>query len=339
MTAEKLTRKQFIDFSLAALFGLGATACSRVLNLPETPATATPKAAENLPTETLVRVKDSLLLLPKEIVANGENSVNLYLSELVRTPKIDSNLSISYINNPAMLTDNDEEPSLLTGQKEPGQSQAELALQPLAPEVRFVSGGQFVLPLSDEGAQALKTSKVQRETNSEGTINTHLVYERVNLYDGRPGVLIPGGKDVDQNVYTPEDNYNRGNILIVLPSVEQGQTSLFAQVDTGANWQAQYQPNTMYEEKNGLTPDLLSYLLYNPDAQRSEQHGLSAMESMYRGTNCQGQGCRTVNEQETNLAEMAGVGVYVVQISPKGDAVSLLSSTVIPDSELRALFS
>lgn len=344
MSAEKLTRKQFIDLSLAALLGLGATACSRILNFPETPtstktpATVTPEVIKNLPVESLVKVKDSLLLLPETVVNSGCSGINTYLNDLVRQVQIDPELSISYLNNPAMLPDNDEEPSLLTGQKEPGQSQAELALQPLAPEVRLISGGQFVLPLSDRAAKELSLSQTVSEANMQGEINIHPIYQKVTLADGRPGVLIPGGRDPDQNVHTAKGNYNRGNILIVLPATEQGQTSLFAQVDTGANWQAQYRPNTMLQEQGGLTPELISYMLYNPDAQRSEEHGLGALESMYRGSNCQGQGCRTINEQGTLLAEMAGVGVYIVQISPKGDSIDLLSATVITDSELSSLF-
>lgn len=343
MSAEKLTRKQFLKFSWTALLGLGAAACSRILNLPETPtptaiSATTPEVIENTPTEKLVRVKNSLLLLPETAVSSGRSGINTYLSDLVRQVQIDPNLSVSYLNNPAMLPDNDEEPSLLTGQKEPGQSQAELALQPLAPEVRLISGGQFVLPLSDQAATEISQSQTVKESNLQGGINTHMVYQRVVLADGRPGVLIPGGRDPDQNVHTPGGNYNRGNVLIVLPATEQGQTSLFAQVDTGANWQAQYQPNTMLQEKGGLTPELISYMLYNPNAQRSEEHGLGALESMYRGSNCQGQGCRTINEQGTLLAEMAGVGVYVVQINPKGDSIDLLSATVITDSELSSLF-
>jgi hypothetical protein len=337
MNTEKLTRREFFKLSSAALLALGITSCTRRAE-PREVSTVTPEATESLPAEALSKVENSLLLLPETVVNNGRSAINLYLSELVGEVKIDSDLSIPYINNPGMLPDNDEEPSLLTGKKEPGQSQAELALQPLAPEVRLISGGQFVLPLSEEVATELPQNQTVRESNIQGSINTHLVYQKITLADGRPGVLIPGGKDPDQNVHTPEGNYNRGNILIVLPATEQGQTSLFAQVDTGSNWQAQYRPNKMLNEKNGLTPELISYMLYNPDAQRSEEHGLSAMESMYRGSNCQGQGCRIVNEQGIALAEMAGVGVYVVQISPKGDSVDLLSATVIPDSELSSLF-
>jgi hypothetical protein len=343
MGGEKLSRKEFIQVGLAGLLGLATTRCTYPYPISsEYAPIQTPVSEIPTPTvetvEKLERVANSLLLLPESVSQNNPQAIDQYLSQLVRKPVVDLELSIDYLNNPGMLPDNDEEPSLLTGQKEPGQSQAELALQPLAPEVRLISGGQFVLPLSDQVARQLPETQTVRESNSQGGINTHLVYQKVALYDGRPGVLIPGGKDPDQNVHTAEGNYNRGNILLVLPATEQGQTSLFAQVDTGANWQAQYRPNGMLQEQGGLTPELISYMLYNPDAQRSEGHGLGALESMYRGSNCQGQGCRTTNDQGVALAEMAGIGIYVVQINPKGHSVNLLSSTVIPDSELSSIF-
>ena len=333
MTPDRLSRGEFNKVAVATLISLFLPDCNRIVqNTPVPEITPTPSG------ERLARVENSLLSLPNEVVSVGPQAIDMYLSEIVSTRSFDPNLTIPYINNPGMLTDNDEEPSLLTGNKEPGQSQAELALQPLAPEVRLISGGQFVLPLSERGAALLPPIKTVKETNSDGGINIHMVYEQRPILNNRPGLLIPGGKDPDRNVNTPEGNYNRGNILLVLPPLEQGETSLFIQVDTGANWQAQYQPMQMASEKGGLTEDLLSYMLYSPDAQRSEEHGLSALESMYRGTNCQGLGCRTADERKMALAEMAGVGVYVVQLSPKGDTVELLGATVIPDSMLRVIF-
>jgi hypothetical protein len=335
VSIKEITRRDFGKITLAAAGALAFAACRRIVSSePQPTPELTPKPSE----EKLASVQGSLLRLPETVVNGGRKSINTYLNELVRTAINDLNLSIPYLNNPAMLSDNDEEPSLLTGQKEPGQSQAELALQPLAPEVRLISGGQFVLPLSEQAAAKLPKSQVVRESNLQGGINSHLVYQTVTLHNGRMAVLIPGGRDPDHNVNTAVGNYNRGNILIVLPPTEQGKTSLFAQVDTGSNWQAQYRPETMLKEKGGLTDELISYVLYNPDAQRSEQHGLSAMESMYRGPNCQGQGCRTVSDQGTPLAEMAGIGVYIVQISPQGDAVDLLSATVVTDNELGSIF-
>lgn len=360
----RINRRNFLRWAGLGLAGLITAGCQRPkpqeaaiptkTPTPEPTATRTPKPtptrtpkpeATATPTPTPTRVErlidlNSQLLVPPEVARGGREAVDLYLTDLIsQDSSADKSFSLPYINRPGMLPDNDKEPALLTGKKEPGQSQAALALQVTNAEVRVISGGQFVLPLTEEAAAKLLPIKSLRESIRWGTINNHLVYEQVTLADGRPGLLIPGGRDEDKNVYTPEDNYNRGNVLIVLASERQASTALYIQVDTNANWQAQYNLGEIIATEGGIKADeLLPYLLYSPDAQRSEEHGMSTMESMFRGPNCQGSGCRTKDDNENPLAAMAGVGVYIVQINPSGEAVDVLGATVVPDSSLREIY-
>ncbi len=204
---------------------------------------------------------------------------------------------------------------------------------PLEQEVRLYSGGQFVLPLTDESASSLmETYPLGYQEKADQT-----VFQIVDLYDGRKGMLIPGGRDEDHDVNTSEDNYNRGNVLIILPPTEQASTALAMQVDTRSNWLAQFRLEEEVDKKGGIPAELVSYLLYNPDAQRSEGHGMSTMESMFQGSNCQGLGCRTT-DGKTELARIAGIGVYVIQLEPKSNGVRLLASTVMTDADLAPMF-
>jgi len=123
--------------------------------------------------------------------------------------------------------------------------------------------------------------------------------------------------------------------LIILPPTEQGNTALQMQADSHSNWRAQYNVQNMVTRNNGISAnEILPYLLYNPDAQRSEGHGMNTVTSMYKGSNCQGKGCRTHDDQGKEIADMAGIGVYIFQPDPKSKAFTVLAATVLTDSEI-----
>lgn len=334
-----LSRRRFLQLSAAGLGSLALGACVRSATtgtLP-TPGTSTPDAL-GIAESTVV--KDSLLMIPQEIASGGDQAVSNYLVSLIiagrKAPT--SYKEVPYINNPRGGIPQNDDPTLLTGQREPGQSLEALDNQPLSGEVRLYSTGQVVLPLTDASAGNLESSVTVSELGDDGKRNVHLVYRKVQLADGRPGLLIPGGKDDDRNVKTPNDNVNRGNILIILPPTEQGNTALAMQVDTRSNWLAQFKLQDIVSSTGGINAaDLIPYLLYDPDAQRSENHGMSTMQSMYEGPNCQGAGCRTIDSGGAKIADMAGIGVYIIQLEPKANGVRLLAATVLPDSEIPAL--
>ncbi len=335
----RLSRRDFLKLSGAGL-GLAGLACAG-LGTP-TP-TAIAPIGEPIAGGELVAVKNSVLMVPQETAIQGDQAVSNYLTNLIiggrgaisyRTVPY----TIPYINNPAGGIPQNDDPTLLTGEREPGQSLEALDNQPLSGEVRLYSTGQVVLPLTDASAENLESSVTTRESRLDGTQNVHLVYTKVQLADGRPGLLIPGGKDADHNVNTPDDNYNRGNVFIILPPTEQGSTALAMQVDTRSNWLAQFKLIDIVSATGGINAaDLIPYLLYDPDAQRSEGHGMSTIQSMYEGPNCQGAGCRTVDNEGKPIAGMAGVGVYIIQLEPKANGIRLLAATVLPDSEIPAL--
>ncbi len=331
-----LSRRRFIQLSAAAFGSLALAACTR-------PATTTPGAStpDALGIAEPTVVKDSLLMVPQEIASRGDQVISNYLVALItggRVATATSYNAVPYINNPHGGIPQNDDPTLLTGNREPGQSLEALDNQPLSSEVRLYSTGQVVLPLTEASAENLESSVTVSELRDDGERNVHLVYKKVQLADGRPGLLIPGGKDSDRNVKTPDDNVNRGNILIILPPTEQGSTALSMQVDTRSNWLAQFKLQDMVLSTGGINAaDLIPYLLYNQDAQRSERHGMSTMESMYQGLNCQGAGCRTIDDTGTKIADMAGVGVYIIQLEPKATGIRLLAATVLPDSEIPAL--
>ena len=297
-------------------------------------ATGTPIAGGEL-----VAVKNSVLMVPKETATQADQAISNYLVALITAGRRATSYSaVPYINNPAGGIPQNDDPTLLTGRREPGQSLEALDNQPLSREVRLYSTGQVVLPLTDASAKSLESSVTVSELRTDGKRNVHLVYKKVKLADGRPGMLIPGGKDDDHNVNTPDDNVNRGNILIILPPTEQGNTGLAMQVDTRSNWLAQFKLQDIVSSTGGINAaDLIPYLLYDPNAQRSESHGMSTMESMYQGPNCQGAGCRVADDAGKKIADMAGIGVYIIQLEPKANGIRLLAATVLPDSEIPAL--
>lgn len=310
----------------------------------ELPPTVMPTAGIAEPTVSniteLARIQNSFLMIPKETSEKGNQAIAKFLVGLIiagkKTPT--TYHQVPYINNPSGGIPQNDDPTLLTGVQEPGQSMEALDNQPLSNEVRLYSTGQVVLPLTTDSDSNLESSVTVSELRDDGKRNVHLVYKKVQLADGRPGILIPGGKDDDHNVNTPDDNVNRGNIFIMLPPTEQGNTALAMQVDTRSNWLAQFKLHDIVSSTGGINAsDLIPYLLYDPDAQRSESHGLSTMESMYEGLNCQGAGCRVVDDTGTKIADMAGIGVYIVQLDPKAQGINLLAATVLPDSEIPAL--
>jgi len=137
------------------------------------------------------------------------------------------------------------------------------------------------------------------------------------------------------------DNYYRGNILLVLASTKTANNACHIQGDAGSTWQIQYAVADSPAEtpEGGIRADLLiPYVLYNPDAQRTEGHGLSAMESMYAGQNCGGKGCRTYDDDRNLIAAQAGIGVYVFQITPDGLRFNLLAGTVLTPTDLQLIF-
>ena len=301
---------------------------------PPSPGAKTIAAGQPI-TGKLATVKGSNLLVPKEIV-NDPNAIARYLLELVYAgPLPESNLSIPYINSPEGGIPHNDDKSLLTGKMEPGQSRLTVEIHPFD-EVSLYSTGQVFLPVTSEEAVRLSTQpRTVSELRANGKRNVHLIFEPTRLADGTNAIRIPGGKDADQNVKTPGDNVNRGNILIILPPTEQGNTALQMQADSHSNWRAQYNVQNMVTRNNGISAnEILPYLLYNPDAQRSEGHGMNTVTSMYKGSNCQGKGCRTHDDQGKEIADMAGIGVYIFQPDPKSKAFTVLAATVLTDSEI-----
>ena len=345
MILKTLSRRDAIKVMVVGGVAILVAACQESLSTPPTELPTAFPTAEIPPTSPanlteLARIQNSFLMIPKETSEKDNQAVANFLVSLIiagrKTPT--SYKEVPYINKPSGGIPQNDDPTLLTGVQEPGQSMEALDNQPLSNEVRLYSAGQVVLPLTTDSDSNLEPSVTVSELRDDGKRNVHLVYKKVQLADGRPGILIPGGKDNDRDVNTPDDNVNRGNILIILPPTEQGNTALAMQVDTRSNWLAQFKLQDIVSSTGGINAvDLIPYLLYDPDAQRSESHGMSTMESMHQGPNCQGAGCRVTDDSGTKIADMAGVGVYIVQLDPKANGIKLLAATVLPDSEIPAL--
>lgn len=300
------------------------------------PATATKIATATTRAGEMVVLENSRLLVPSEIKDNPDAIARYLLNIILREDNTARNCpQLPYINNPAGAIPHNDDRAPLTGTLVKGQSRLVINTHPNA-EVRLYSTGQVVVPITNSSAERLSNiSATSSEQRPDGKRNTHMIFKLTRLADGRTAILIPGGKDDDQNINTPKDNVNRGNILIYLPATEQGSDALEMQVDTGSNWLAQYDPTILINADGGIDPGkLIPYLLFNANAQRSEGHGMSTVISMYRGPNCQGKGCRTTDDTGKPIADMAGIGVYILQPDPKSKAFTVLAATVLTDSEI-----
>jgi len=287
----------------------------------------------------MVALPDSWLAIPSSELANPQE----YLEKLIRAGRPnEGNFSLSIINQPGVVQPQREAP-LLWGKAEWGnQGVHAMPLQPRSKEVRGVSGGQFIIPITDKEAPRLPDILTVKDVEATtGKPFNHIVFERVRLNDNSWGIKIPGGTPgQDGSDFGVGDNYYRGNILLVLASTKTANNACHIQGDAGSTWQIQYAVADSPAEtpEGGIRADLLTYVLYNPDAQRTEGHGLSAMESIYRGKNCAGKGCRTYDDDRNLIAAQAGIGVYVFQITPDGLRFNLLAGTVLTPTDLQLIF-